>query len=334
MPRHSRRIGFLGAFVRCSCNYCSCDVARLFLTFCSSCFPDILGGQTLQYTEELDRASDVLFDLRERIPETEPLWLVNVDNALANMFLKQGKWRLALGSLDRIMELIPAATEEEVRLKYPSSSNVAAIQSFLSIAYKCEILSRQGRALLQVGAFPQVAEVFESARKLWDGVPSTIPEELQASWAAKRVPVQMQINEALFFFAQGNYDHSTESFSKAVTILRESQSTHSAKYQVEDWMGPTVVGCEAPNALYSECINNLSLCSLYTCRMKEAVHYLEGLVREDPTAFLTERVAFNLCTLYELGSDAAASARRKRVLQLIAKRFFLHDVGPESFRVT
>jgi hypothetical protein len=58
------------------------------------------------------------------------------------------------------------------------------------------------------------------------------------------------------------------------------------------------------------------------------------VIQEDPTAFLTERIVFNICTLYELGSDSAASARKKRVLQLIAKRFFLHDVGPESFRVT
>jgi hypothetical protein len=68
--------------------------------------------------------------------------------------------------------------------------------------------------------------------------------------------------------------------------------------------------------------------------MKDAVVSLEGLVRDDPAAFLTERVAFNLCTLYELGSDSAVATRNKRVLQLIAKRFFLHDIGPESFRVT
>jgi hypothetical protein len=60
---------------------------------------------------------------------------------------------------------------------------------------------------------------------------------------------------------------------------------------------------------------------------------MEGLIREDPTAFLTERVIFNLCTLYELGSDSTVGTRKKRVLQLIAKRFFLHDVGPESFRI-
>ena len=68
--------------------------------------------------------------------------------------------------------------------------------------------------------------------------------------------------------------------------------------------------------------------------MQDAVRMMETLVRRDPCQFLTERLAFNLSTLYELGSDAAASTRKKRVLQLIAKRFFLHDIGPESFRVS
>jgi hypothetical protein len=68
--------------------------------------------------------------------------------------------------------------------------------------------------------------------------------------------------------------------------------------------------------------------------MKEAVRLMEALVREDPTSYLTERLAFNLCTLYELEADTAASARKKRVLQLVAKRFYLHDIGPEQFRVS
>jgi hypothetical protein len=38
-------------------------------------------------------------------------------------------------------------------------------------------------------------------------------------------------------------------------------------------------------------------------------------------------------TLYELSSDAATSTRKKRVLQVIAKRFFLHDIGAECFRL-
>lgn len=69
------------------------------------------------------------------------------------------------------------------------------------------------------------------------------------------------------------------------------------------------------------------------CRLHDAIQVLESLIRTDPTSFLTERMALNLCTLYELSADSTAANRKKRTLQLIAKRFFLHDVGPESFRI-
>ena len=69
------------------------------------------------------------------------------------------------------------------------------------------------------------------------------------------------------------------------------------------------------------------------CRLHDAIQVLEGLIRTDPTCFLTERMALNLCTLYELSADTTVANRKKRTLQLIAKRFFLHDVGPESFRI-
>ena len=80
-------------------------------------------------------------------------------------------------------------------------------------------------------------------------------------------------------------------------------------------------------------MNNLALCALYTCRMREAVDLIESLIREDPTKYLTSTLAFNLCTLYELGSENSISDKKKRILQSIAKRFTLHDVGKENFRL-
>ena len=85
--------------------------------------------------------------------------------------------------------------------------------------------------------------------------------------------------------------------------------------------------------LYSECTNNLALAALYTCRLSDALQLLESLIQENVTAHLTPRVALNVCTLYELASEAAASARKKRVLQKVAQRFALHDIPAEHFRV-
>lgn len=305
---------------------------RLIIFCLFSSLKEILAGQARQYFGDANQAADILQEVQSRIPKDDPVSLVCVSNALANLFLLKGDWRLALVALDRILVLIPEATEAEAKLKQSNTSNSSELRALLATAYKCEILCRQGRTLLQVGALPQVAEVFEFARSEWTIAEEKIHPDLASLSVLKLMSCQMQVNEALFYFAKSNTEHAMESFTKALERLR-SQELLNQRYSVDVYMGSGVVGIDTTNALYSECINNLALCSLYTCRMQDAVNLLEDLVRADPTAFLTERVAFNLCTLYELGADSAVSARRKRVLQLIAKRFFLHDIGPESFRV-
>ena len=292
---------------------------------------DILATQTQQYIDDPVRASDVLFGLREKIPKDQSIWLISIDNALANLFLRQGEWRLALGSLDRILEGIPAAVECELQQQFPNASD----RHILQVAYRCEILSRQGRALLQVGALPEVQQRFVKARTEWESVIASnhLSDELGSHVMVRTIPCLLETNDGLYYFSKSKFEMASDSFTRATEQFR-ANGTLVPKYRAEDWMGPTVAGSETHHVLYSECINNIALCALYTCRMGDAIQYLEDLVREDPTAFLTERVAFNLATLYELGCDSAASARKKRVLQLVAKRFFLHDIGPESFRVT
>ena len=297
---------------------------------------DIIAAQAQQYTDDPLRTSDILFELREKIPKEDSIWIVCVDNALANLFLRQAEWRLAMGALDRIVELIPAATDYEADHRFSHVPDRQKVVSVLTTAYRCEILSRQGRCLLQVGALPEVEQRFLSARTQWETMVESVNgfgKELSQHVMIRTMPALLAANDGLFYFAKSNYEKAMECFTRATDHLR-SHGTLIAKYRVEDWMGPTVAGSEMHHVLFSECINNISLGFLYTCRMADSVMILESLVREDPTAFLTERVAFNLCTLYELGSDSAGSARRKRVLQLIAKRFFLHDIGPESFRLT
>lgn len=306
---------------------------------------DILAGQSREYSDDTKQATDILCHLREDIPSTECGWLASLDNALANIYIRREEWRLALGSLDRMMDLVPEATRAEVsNMAAMEAANQETLQSFLTETYLCEILSRQGRILIQAGGISEARELFGAAENLWNSSIEPfsslssigLPEELFDRYKTLHAVTQstLEINDGLFDFSNNNYGHAVESFSKAIGILREGCGTFFLKYRTEDWIGPSFAGSEAPLLLYNEAMNNTSLCHLYTCNMRDAVATLETLVREDPTAFLTERVAFNLCTLYELGSDSAVATRKKQVLQLIAKRFFLHDVGPESFRVT
>jgi hypothetical protein len=81
----------------------------------------------------------------------------------------------------------------------------------------------------------------------------------------------------------------------------------------KDLTSPTL-GFDAELSLTVACLNNLSLCHLYSRNMQLAVQELEGLIREDPCLYLTEAVAFNLCTLYELGLNGEECARKKQLL--------------------
>lgn len=179
--------------------------------------------------------------------------------------------------------------------------------------------------MLQIGALNEAAMLFEECKTKFNSLSTS------SHWIFQYIPSQIRINDGLLTLAHSQYDVSMTHFRKSIELLQACGDSH--EYNKEDWMGPTILRLEAVPTSLSHCWNNLSLCALYTCRMQDAVRMMESLVRQNPSYYLTERLAFNLSTLYELGSDAATSTRKKRILLLIAKRFFLHDIGPESFRV-
>jgi tetratricopeptide (TPR) repeat protein len=273
--------------------------------------------------------------------------LSQVEHALSNTLVRQKKWRSALQSLERMLDFVPAQCEAQVQVQANNRKTRAAATvaetaaetvTVLQAAYRCEILSRQGRILLQVGAVQEAGQVFEQAKVLWNDQNAVHVNLVPQAWpgydAVQIVPAQLHSNEGLYSFACGKYNEASEFFRKGVEAIK-AVGAMTCAYRTSDWVGPGVaVGTEFRHALYSETVNNIALCAIYTCRLHEAVYLMECLVRENPAAFLTERVAYNLCTLYELGYDTAASARKKRVLQIVAKRFFLHDIGPESFRIS
>ena len=81
-------------------------------------------------------------------------------------FLRKSKWRLSLGSLDRITDNLEAATQVEVKSQFPTAADPESLKTILMTAYKCELMSRQGRILLQMGALEQVGALFERAKTL------------------------------------------------------------------------------------------------------------------------------------------------------------------------
>jgi len=307
---------------------------------------DIIAAETLCHTtDDPNRGTDELHSLVNRLPDFDDVrWKLCAYRALANTFSRKREWKMAMLAIENMLPLVKEATQQEVNVLSSCSTAAmattiiasAAAQTLLETAYRTELISIQGRYLLHVGAVAEAEHLFRDAQMKWEQAcneanADEAAPEVDCRIVVQHAPAQLLANEGLLCFAYANYDQAIECFKKATDCLRSCNL--SPVYRSEDWVGPSVIGVTPHFTLFNECINNMAICALYTCRMPEAVNLMESLVREDPTAFLTERVAFNLCTLYELGCDSTASARKKRVLQLVAKRFFLHDVGPESFRI-
>ena len=293
-------------------------------------------------------------------------YLNRVDVAIANVHVRRKEWRLALAALDNVMENIEGAVRLEVerRLRLAPGTNddddrtkvCEWLTTALIGAARIDIRSRQGWIFLQSGAIPEAERIFalaeqdrtnvEAALNNAEAYSVTNPNSALANGLTStaliiHTPARCLVNDGLRLLALQDYESSMQCFTDAMENLQRLHTpdmSAAPPYHDEEELAATIgfgsEGSGGPGpSLIAPCLNNLALCALYTCRMHHAVAMMESLVREGPTVFLTERLAFNLCTLYELGSDGPASERKKRVLQLVSKRFFLHDIGSESFRI-
>jgi hypothetical protein len=123
----------------------------------------------------------------------------------------------------------------------------------------------------------------------------------------QRSPVQLIVNQALLSFASCQYDRALELFRRAVAQIRQMEEKQQEQSMTSsrrrdgrfDDSVDTLLGTPSLSSLFSETCNNMALCAVYTCRLGEAIHLMESLVRQDPTRYLTDRVALNLwCVLW------------------------------------
>jgi hypothetical protein len=292
------------------------------------------------------------------------IWRATIDNTLVNAHVRKREWRLALWSLDEMIGGLGVGVTREVEWwcgRTGSGENAASdaersrMGEVVAAAARVELLSRQLLVLLQSGAISAADAIQEDVRRhatefhsLVSYPPPQTPNMtalarmIKESALTRQVPVRRWINEGLLLFARNKYTEAATCFRDALyrqrqldppTVSSAALESHPAGCPTwKDLTSPTM-GFDAEPSLTVECRNNLSLCHLYSGNMQLAVQELEGLIREDPCLYLTEAVAFNLCTLYELGLDGEECARKKQLLHRIAKRFHLHDVSIESFRL-
>ena len=333
----------------------------------------ILAAQQLQYNDGSSKALDVLLDMRDRTVRTEywntrgmEVWTSTIDNAIVNACVRMKEWRLALHYLEELIDGLKDGVERELLWWCHQDDLVGSIneetrcqlRELITSAAYVEILSRQILILLQSGAVKAAETIQGDVRPhaskvegiVFNGALSRIHREFAL---VRQVPVRERVNDGLILFAQFDYELAAKRFRRAME-LQEKINTEAENNNNNDsstlnntdsapsppgypsWkdLDSPTLGFDADPSLTVECINNLSLCLLYSGKMRAAVQEMETLIRKDPCENLTEGLAFNLCTLYELGSDGEECTRRKKRLQRVAKRFFLHDIGVESFRLS
>ena len=296
--------------------------------------------------------------------ESMEVWKSTIDNAIVNTCIRMREWRLALYYLEEMINGLHEGVDREVHWWCCQESLGGSIgeetrsqlRELITSAAHVELLSRQILILLQSGAIAAAeavqGEVSTHAAKVEGIVFTGALSRIHTEFALiRQVPVRKMTNDGLISFAQSDYELAAKHFRGALKIqdkissaaeIDSSSSTSSSSTDDvpsppgypswKDLDAPTL-GFDADASLSVDCINNLSLCLLCTGNMRAAVQEMETLIRKDPCANLTEGLAFNLCTLYELSSDGEECTRRKKRLQRVSKRFFLHDIGVESFRL-
>ena len=310
----------------------------------------ILAAHQLQYHGDgSPSATDELYALRDRATRTGhwntrgmEIWRAVIDNSLVNAHVRKREWRLALWSLDNLLGGLEDGASREVEYwcsragpgVVASDAERSRMRDVVAAAARVELLSRQLLVLLQSGAISEAGAIQEGVRRheaefrsLLDPPPppgmTALVRMTRELALARQVHVRRWINEGLLLFAGQQYAEAAECFRDALDqqrrldpiVLSGADQSHPTGCPTwKDLASPTL-GFDAEPSLTVECLNNLSLCHLYSGNMHLAVQELEGLIREDPCLYLTEAVVFNLCTLYELGLDGEECARKKQLLQ-------------------
>jgi hypothetical protein len=222
------------------------------------------------------------------------------------------------------------------------------MEEVITTAAHVELHSRQLLILLQAGAISAAEMIQKDVRNYATKIESQLHKFIHPSASTRmtavsrmakevalvrQVPIRVLVNEGLLQFSRLNYTEAAKIFLDALNQQQQQLFTTHPSYPTWNELTCPTLGFDAEPSLTEECLTNLSLCMLYSGSMHTAVDKLEGLIRDDPCLYLTEAVAFNLCTLYELGSDGEECTRKKKVLQRVAHRFFLHDIGAEMLRL-
>jgi tetratricopeptide (TPR) repeat protein len=303
-----------------------------------------------------DESADATAELRE-----QRLYLNRVKYSLANLFIVQEKYSLALEILTSMMPKGGAAERPELYCQIlrihlqiggladaaqvlqrmeseqadPESSRYVLFNHGLIAFARCDykVAMRYFESVLQL---ERAALLRKRASAAAGGAPAPAPAAAAAAAAADAAGAAAAFDAPPPAAAAGGDPlDPLAAMAAAVSLDGGGDAVGAGAPSAV----PIDIGAMALRSLEADefgmvaAANNLSLCALYSCDLKRAVACLEDLIRQDPTNHVQEVVLFNLCTLYDLACDNPTSTTKKKVLQAIAARYHLDHINPASFRI-
>ena len=130
------------------------------------------------------------------------------------------------------------------------------------------------------------------------------------------------IQQGLLLFSTKKYQAALNIFNAVVKMDIDFNVTHmllSIGVAIDD--------------LVVAAANNIAVAALHCCEVRLGINCIEALLQQDPARFMTDAILFNLCTLYDLAYNTVFSTRRKKMLQTVAKLYYLNTIAPTSFRL-
>ncbi|KAJ1457305.1 hypothetical protein M885DRAFT_130612 [Pelagophyceae sp. CCMP2097] len=238
--------------------------------------------------------------------------------ALADEHCASGRWRLAVADLSAARL---AVVRDAVKPHLRGTANHGH-----GCASAGHLDSMLGRIFSQVSMLAEARDSFKRS-ELWLRVAvsdfDACDDRSEAAEHARAKAMALpHMHAALVAFARDDYANAALGFKAA--------ALHEESFFDAPGGGDDLAGLfRAPSAA----TNGAAICALYVCDLESAISLLEALVRRNAALHLTDIVAFNICTLYDLASSNSCAARRKRVLQHVAARSGLGDVDAASFRI-
>eukprot|EP00638_Chattonella_subsalsa_P022645 CAMPEP_0117857060 /NCGR_PEP_ID=MMETSP0950-20121206/1647_1 /TAXON_ID=44440 /ORGANISM="Chattonella subsalsa, Strain CCMP2191" /LENGTH=597 /DNA_ID=CAMNT_0005706339 /DNA_START=16 /DNA_END=1806 /DNA_ORIENTATION=+ len=194
-------------------------------------------------------------------------WKRRVRLSLANLFVKERCYRLALGILEDILQ--------EISSPSPISKESSAECSSLTELHRCriEVYSRIGKIFLQMGNIRDAKFFFNKAEE--EDAKRANTESGDSSKCS-----QILLNNGLLALAQNEFGTAMQDFDSVIKLERIRQSEQEFSFDVIQSIDS--LGLEPDEHLLVAAVNNYAVCALYTCNLKGAIKQIEDIIREDP----------------------------------------------------